>query len=203
MKKKTKTIVLICAAVLFVLLLVPVKAALKDGGSVSYHAVLYNVTKVHEFHEPEGYRDGLKIEILGQTVYSNEEPIGIADGVYYGMSPKSIEALYGTSPEKSTADDSPWMWYRYPMGGGDSVSFGFFRSFLKWELRSAHMECSDRAVSEQLRDKLRRTYADDPNYYETESENQIELGLHYGATGISCTIKKTEDGVSAFCQKAE
>ncbi len=66
MKKK---IIGIIAVVLFILLLIPIKQGLKDGGSVSYQAVLYNVTKVHQFSEPEGYKDGLKIEILGQPVY--------------------------------------------------------------------------------------------------------------------------------------
>jgi hypothetical protein len=46
---------------------------LKDGGSVSYKALAYEVTKIHQF-TPEAddvkpYIDGVEIKILGMTVY--------------------------------------------------------------------------------------------------------------------------------------
>ena len=71
MKKKTLAI----AAVIVVLavLLAPVRMRLKDGGSVRYKSLIYEVTKIHRLApEADGvkpYIDGLEIKILGVTIY--------------------------------------------------------------------------------------------------------------------------------------
>ena len=69
MKKKFFVVI----AIIAVILLTPVRMNLKDGGSVSYKALVYEVTKIHQFApEADGlkpYVDGLEIKILGMTVY--------------------------------------------------------------------------------------------------------------------------------------
>ena len=71
MKKKTLAI----AAVIVVLavLLAPVRMRLKDGGSVRYKSLVYEVTKIHqlapEADDVKPYIDGLEIKILGVTIY--------------------------------------------------------------------------------------------------------------------------------------
>ena len=51
----------------------PVRMNLKDGGSVRYKALVYEVTKIHQLSpEVDGvkpYIDGFEIKILGMTVY--------------------------------------------------------------------------------------------------------------------------------------
>ena len=69
MKKKFFVVI----AIIAVILLTPVRMNLKDGGSVSYKALVYEVTKIHQF-TPEAddvkpYIDGFEIKILGMTVY--------------------------------------------------------------------------------------------------------------------------------------
>lgn len=68
MKKKWIIIGIVIAVL--VVLLFPRKLNYKDGGSVCYKAILYDVTKLHKLddNEPDGYQDGLCIRILGMTV---------------------------------------------------------------------------------------------------------------------------------------
>ena len=72
MKKK---IVIGLSILLIILLLIPIKTHLKDGGSKVYRAVLYRVDKVHGKNETfdDGYRDGTIVTILGIEVYNNVE----------------------------------------------------------------------------------------------------------------------------------
>ena len=69
MKKKFFVVI----AIIAVILLTPVRMNLKDGGSVSYKALVYEVTKIHQLSpEVDGvkpYIDGFEIKILGMTVY--------------------------------------------------------------------------------------------------------------------------------------
>ena len=69
MKKKFYVVI----AIIVVILLTPVRMNLKDGGSVRYKALVYEVTKIHQFSsEVDGlkpYIDGVEIKILGMTVY--------------------------------------------------------------------------------------------------------------------------------------
>ena len=69
MKKKFFVVI----AIIAVILLTPVRMNLKDGGSVRYKALVYDVTKIHRLApEVDGvkpYIDGFEIKILGMTVY--------------------------------------------------------------------------------------------------------------------------------------
>ena len=70
---KKKNIIIITIIVLFIIMLIPIKMQLKDGGSIEYKAILYKVTKVHRIN-PEsssGYEDGWEINILGLRVYNS------------------------------------------------------------------------------------------------------------------------------------
>ena len=70
---KKKYFVVIAIIVVLVILLTPVRMNLKDGGSVRYKALVYEVTKIHRLApEVDGvkpYIDGFEIKILGMTVY--------------------------------------------------------------------------------------------------------------------------------------
>lgn len=69
-KKKNKKINFIVVIIL-ILALIPIPMKLKDGGSVEYKAILYEVKKYHTINteSTKGYDDGLKIKILGLTIY--------------------------------------------------------------------------------------------------------------------------------------
>lgn len=75
---KKKWIVIVCV-ILLALSLIPIRMGLKDGGSVRYQAVLYNVTDVHRFRDDEvgAYEDGITVEILGFEVFNNVKPVPI------------------------------------------------------------------------------------------------------------------------------
>lgn len=69
-----KKIILICIILIAIIMLFPVKHELKDGGSIEYKAILYDVTNYKQIPMPE-YPEapsfqGLEIRILGITVYS-------------------------------------------------------------------------------------------------------------------------------------
>ena len=74
MKKTKKRALLVIAVVLaLVLLLTPIPLGLKDGGSVRYKALVYEVTKIHqlasEIDADYEYIEGIEVKILGVTVY--------------------------------------------------------------------------------------------------------------------------------------
>ncbi len=76
MKKKKILVVAIILAL--VLLLTPVRMNLKDGGSVKYQALVYEVTMLHRLSNAGGetpYIDGIEVKILGMTVYRQITPI--------------------------------------------------------------------------------------------------------------------------------
>ena len=70
---KKKTFVIIATIVVLVILLVPVRMNLKDGGSVRYKSLVYEVTKIHQLApDVDGvkpYIDGFEVKILGMTFY--------------------------------------------------------------------------------------------------------------------------------------
>ena len=74
MKKKVMTGICVLLAIV---LLVPIPMRLKDGGTVVYHAVLYQVEDVHrlgavDMAEDE-YLEGMIVRILGMEVYNSVE----------------------------------------------------------------------------------------------------------------------------------
>jgi len=70
---KRKKIIIISIILLLVVLLTPVRMNLKDGGSVRYKSLVYEVTKIHqlapEVEDVKPYIDGFEVKILGMTVY--------------------------------------------------------------------------------------------------------------------------------------
>lgn len=70
MKKK---IVAIITIIILVILLTPIRMNLKDGGSVRYKSLVYEVTKIHQLApDVDGvkpYIDGFEVKIFGMTVY--------------------------------------------------------------------------------------------------------------------------------------
>ena len=70
MKKK---IIIVCIIVILMILVIPRKTMLWDGGTVEYKSLLYKITNYHKLDESSksGYNDGVKIEILGFTIYNN------------------------------------------------------------------------------------------------------------------------------------
>lgn len=82
MKGKKKFVIPFVIILLLVTLLFPTKLYLKDGGSVEYKSLTYNITKVHrlisdEEAEEQGkitpYEDGLQVKVFGIKVFDNIE----------------------------------------------------------------------------------------------------------------------------------
>ncbi len=73
---KKKVMIGICV-LLAIVLLVPIPMRLKDGGTVVYHTVLYQVEDVHRLgavDAPEDeYLEGMIVRILGMEVYNSVE----------------------------------------------------------------------------------------------------------------------------------
>lgn len=70
---KTKKLAVIAVIVVSLVLLTPIRMNLKDGGSVRYKSLVYEVTKIHQyspnFEGVKPYIDGFEIKILGMTVF--------------------------------------------------------------------------------------------------------------------------------------
>ena len=73
---KKKVMIGICV-LLAIVLLVPIPMRLKDGGTVVYHAVLYQVEDVHRLGAvdtaEDEYLEGMIVIILGMEVYNSVE----------------------------------------------------------------------------------------------------------------------------------
>lgn len=71
MKKKIITAIVIIAAL--IILLTPVRMNLKDGGSVKYKSLVYEVTKIHQLTPDEDavkpYVNGFEVKVLGITIH--------------------------------------------------------------------------------------------------------------------------------------
>ena len=70
---KKKLVAVIAIIVVLLILLTPIRMNLKDGGSVRYKSLVYEVTKIHQFApDADGvkpYIDGFEVKLLGMTVY--------------------------------------------------------------------------------------------------------------------------------------
>lgn len=112
MKKK---IIISIIVVITLVLLVPIKNKLKDGGTIEYNAILYQVTKYHSLVEDSsnGYIDGTKIKVFGTEIYNNlkktdktseiktevkenERIVKIGDKLYYENKNAEYSATCGT-----------------------------------------------------------------------------------------------------------
>ena len=73
---KKKVMIGICV-LLAIVLLVPIPMRLKDGGTVVYHAVVYQVEDVHRLGAvdtaEDEYLEGMSVRILGMEVYNSVE----------------------------------------------------------------------------------------------------------------------------------
>lgn len=69
---KKKIIIVIC--VLLIIMLIPVRLQLKDGGTVEYKSVFYKVSKVHRLND-DGFDIGTEIRIFGIKVYDSVERV--------------------------------------------------------------------------------------------------------------------------------
>lgn len=69
---KKKIIIIVC--VILVVMLIPVRLQLKDGGTVEYKSILYKVSKVHRTID-NGFDIGTEIRILGFKVYGNVKSV--------------------------------------------------------------------------------------------------------------------------------
>ena len=73
---KKKVMIGICI-LLAIVLLIPIPMHLKDGGTVVYNAILYQVEDVHRLgagDTDEGeYLEGVIVKILGMEVYNSVE----------------------------------------------------------------------------------------------------------------------------------
>ncbi|WP_419015323.1 hypothetical protein [Dysosmobacter sp.] len=73
---KKKVMIGICV-LLAIVLLVPIPMRLKDGGTVVYRAVLYQVEDVHRLGAvdtaEDEYPEGMIVRILGMEIYNSVE----------------------------------------------------------------------------------------------------------------------------------
>lgn len=71
MKKKKVYIIIIIF--ILVILLFPIRMKLKDGGSVKYKSLVYEVTKIHQLtyqaEDIKPYIDGFEVKLFGITIY--------------------------------------------------------------------------------------------------------------------------------------
>ena len=69
-----KTIIIVCILAALVLL-IPIPYKLKDGGTIHYDAILYDVYDVHriDLESETGYAEGLIIKVFGIEIYDNTE----------------------------------------------------------------------------------------------------------------------------------
>jgi hypothetical protein len=66
----------IAAIIIVLVMLIPIPAHYKDGGSVAYKAVLYSVTDYHEMLGVDGeFLIGIEVKVLGMTVYEDTDII--------------------------------------------------------------------------------------------------------------------------------
>lgn len=81
MKKKIMTV--ICLVLVALILLVPIPVHYKDGGTVSYNAVLYSVTKVHSITSrytdngelEMGHEVGTRVRVLIFPIYDDVKAV--------------------------------------------------------------------------------------------------------------------------------
>ena len=81
MNKKIMTV--ICLVLVALVLLVPIPMYYKDGGTVSYNAVLYSVTKVHSITSrytddgelEMGHKVGTRVRVLIFPIYDDVKEV--------------------------------------------------------------------------------------------------------------------------------
>ena len=69
-RKHIKAIIIVVIIILFI----PIPIFYKDGGTVEYRAIVYDITRYHQEDSSLptfGYRKGWKIELFGLEVYDS------------------------------------------------------------------------------------------------------------------------------------
>ncbi len=79
-----KKVIVIASVLIALVLLIPFPAKMKDGGTVHYNAVLYDVYDMHRIKPVENpladgtfeteYIEGIIVEIFGIEVFNNTNP---------------------------------------------------------------------------------------------------------------------------------
>ncbi len=78
-----KKIIIVTIILLVMLVLIPIPSKMKDGGTIHYNAVLYDVYDIHRVTTPDDYNDaiigneyieGTIIKIFGFEVFNNTNP---------------------------------------------------------------------------------------------------------------------------------
>lgn len=67
---RKKAIIIVAIAVILLIMLFPFRSVYRDGGTVHYKALIYDVTKYHI--GVDEYIGGWNIKIFGITVYDNQ-----------------------------------------------------------------------------------------------------------------------------------
>lgn len=81
MHKRKKLIKIIAVILLLAVLLIPLPRYYKDGGTIEYHAVLYQIFHWHSIRGVDGgsheirYYDGVEVRVLGFTVYNDAKEL--------------------------------------------------------------------------------------------------------------------------------
>jgi len=71
---KWRRLFVIIGLIILLILLIPIPGAYNDGGSISYDALIYNVSSRHAYWEEDGYDGflvGIQIRIFGRLVFDN------------------------------------------------------------------------------------------------------------------------------------
>jgi len=78
---KKKIFIILC--IIFTFLLIPIPSKMKDGGTVHYNAIIYDIYDVHRITTPLEYNDaivgneyieGIVVKIFGIEVFNNTNP---------------------------------------------------------------------------------------------------------------------------------
>ena len=78
---KKKIFIILC--IIFTFLLIPIQSKMKDGGTVHYNAIIYDIYDVHRITTPLEYNDaivgneyieGIVVKIFGIEVFNNTNP---------------------------------------------------------------------------------------------------------------------------------
>lgn len=72
-KKRSFAVIAVAITIVLLILFIPLRMNLKDGGSVRYKSLVYEVTKIHRLspdaHGIKPYINGFEFNVLGITVY--------------------------------------------------------------------------------------------------------------------------------------
>lgn len=103
---KKKRFAAIAIIIVLVILLFPIRMNLKDGGSVRYKSLVYEVTKIHQLApDADGvkpYIDGFEVKILGMTVYRKTNE-------YNHKESSVVNTYYAVSDTEATPEDDEFI----------------------------------------------------------------------------------------------